>query len=562
MCWQIRCARISVSCLFCFTFLLSHAAFAQLQIDFSRAPDDEPLQDGWLPFQSDDVFASEAFDFNGSSIEVTVEGNTHWRDYAEATRGFEPWSDLLRDGVLCNAACDMALTIDGLPDGNYDLRAYLHTTQFGESDGRPFTPFEISMRDSSGTSTVNDDAFMSDNGSDELSTQLFSFSIQNGSPFVAMFSKFEGTDHMQVSGFELATSGSLNPPPKINHPEPPAQLVIDFPDGLKVDLSRDPDEFPLQDGWAGMFGEFTDGTTESFAFDGREVEVTIEGNTHWRDYRAAAEPFDGYSDLLSDGPLCNDACLMTVTIEGLADGDYEFLSINHTTQFGDQDGRPFTEFEIRLTDANGDDQLINDTALMSDDSSDEVSMEAIPFTVSNGSAIQIIYEKFGGNDHMALAGFVISSAGGIDGDFDGSGKLDAADIDLLTEEIRKGSNSPSFDLSNDGAVNDADLEFWVKTLHNSWIGDANLDNEFNSSDFVTVFGAGKYEKEVDAGWADGDWNGDGRFDSGDFVVAFRDGGYEQGPRPPIAAVPEPASGTLAFIAVLAPPLMLRKSKVR
>ena len=36
-----------------------------------------------------------------------------------------------------------------------------------------------------------------------------------------------------------------------------------------------------------------------------------------------------------------------------------------------------------------------------------------------------------------------------------------------------------------------------------------------------------------------DWDGDGDFTTGDFVLAFQGGGYEKGPKPAVAAVPEP-----------------------
>ena len=74
---------------------------------------------------------------------------------------------------------------------------------------------------------------------------------------------------------------------------------------------------------------------------------------------------------------------------------------------------------------------------------------------------------------------------------------------------------------------------------NTYVGDSNLDGEFNSSDFVVVFTAGKYESGEAATYAEGDWNGDMLFNSSDFVAAFGQGGYERGPKP--AAVPEPSS---------------------
>ena len=45
-------------------------------------------------------------------------------------------------------------------------------------------------------------------------------------------------------------------------------------------------------------------------------------------------------------------------------------------------------------------------------------------------------------------------------------------------------------------------------------------------------------------WATGDWNGDGEFSTSDLVSAFEDGGYEKGPRVAVNAVPEPASTVL------------------
>jgi hypothetical protein len=134
--------------------------------------------------------------------------------------------------------------------------------------------------------------------------------------------------------------------------------------------------------------------------------------------------------------------------------------------------------------------------------------------------------------------------GEVIGDFDGSGMLDAADIDDLTRQAAAGTNPPSYDLSGDSQVNEEDVRAWVKDLYGSWIGDANLDLEFNSGDLVSVLASGTYENNVDAVWSTGDFNGDGRTSSADLVAALADGGYEQGPRPAVNAVPEPVSLTM------------------
>jgi hypothetical protein len=138
------------------------------------------------------------------------------------------------------------------------------------------------------------------------------------------------------------------------------------------------------------------------------------------------------------------------------------------------------------------------------------------------------------------------------GDFNNNGTLDAPDIDLLSAEVRAGTNTASFDLTADAMVNQADRENWVNVRKKTWFGDANLDGQFNSSDFVAVFGIGEYEDATPAnsGWADGDWNGSGDFESGDFVAAFTAGGYEQGVRPAGAAVPEPSGLALLLIGLL------------
>ncbi len=141
---------------------------------------------------------------------------------------------------------------------------------------------------------------------------------------------------------------------------------------------------------------------------------------------------------------------------------------------------------------------------------------------------------------------------GYGGDFNHDGILDCQDLDLLTPQINSGANDILYDLNSNGLVDFDDLQIWVHDLKNTYFGDANCDDEFNSNDFVQVFQAGLYENATadDAVWTTGDWNGDGDFTSDDFIVAFVDGGYELGPRPAVAAVPEPAAACLALTGLL------------
>ncbi len=50
-----------------------------------------------------------------------------------------------------------------------------------------------------------------------------------------------------------------------------------------------------------------------------------------------------------------------------------------------------------------------------------------------------------------------------------------------------------FDVNSDSIVDLEDHRVWVKDLKYTWFGDADLNGEFDSLDFVQVFAAGKYE---------------------------------------------------------------------
>ena len=132
------------------------------------------------------------------------------------------------------------------------------------------------------------------------------------------------------------------------------------------------------------------------------------------------------------------------------------------------------------------------------------------------------------------------------------------DINELQDAIKAGSNDARFDLNGDGAVNIQDQDQFLED-NKIWPGDANLDGEFDSGDFVAAFTQGEYEDNdpnnpatiMNSQWEDGDWNADREFDSSDFVAAFSAGGYEVGPRPAVAAVPEPSCAVLLALGGLA-----------
>lgn len=151
-----------------------------------------------------------------------------------------------------------------------------------------------------------------------------------------------------------------------------------------------------------------------------------------------------------------------------------------------------------------------------------------------------------------------NSLGGLLGDFNSNGTLDAADIDLLSAAVRGGNAESRYDLNSDSLVNGDDRLVWINTLKKTWVGDSNLDGEFNTTDLVSVFQAGQYEDGVSSNstWATGDWNGDAEFDTQDFIAAFQAGGFEAGPRAAVASVPEPSCVALGLLGLL--PLVRRR----
>ncbi len=148
------------------------------------------------------------------------------------------------------------------------------------------------------------------------------------------------------------------------------------------------------------------------------------------------------------------------------------------------------------------------------------------------------------------------------GDFDRNGHVDVNDLDALSAVVRTHGLDSRFDLTNDGVIDHADRVTWITTLNHTWLGDANLDGEFNTIDFVLVFQAGRYDDPIhgNAGWREGDWDGDGDFGSADLVLAFQDGGYERGPRPSVSAVPEPASAIVSVIGFLSLSVCRRQTR--
>ncbi|MEM8678183.1 MAG: hypothetical protein AAGF97_02405 [Planctomycetota bacterium] len=132
------------------------------------------------------------------------------------------------------------------------------------------------------------------------------------------------------------------------------------------------------------------------------------------------------------------------------------------------------------------------------------------------------------------------------------GHVDTGDIDALAAEAAAGTNSPAFDLTGDGLVDQNDIEEWLVRAgtaknYNSQpflIGDANLDGQVDGQDFI-AWNANKFTATT--GWSAGDFNGDGLVDGQDFV-AWNANKFMSADTHP---TPVPELVNLPFIALLA-----------
>ncbi len=146
----------------------------------------------------------------------------------------------------------------------------------------------------------------------------------------------------------------------------------------------------------------------------------------------------------------------------------------------------------------------------------------------------------GTSEQLAVAWALLGASGDVDRD----GVLSVRDVDAVSRAALRDPNQSLYDFDGNQIVNGSDVAVWATDFKRTYLGDADLDGQFNTADLVQVFQAGQFEDTLNdnSTWASGDWNADGDFGTSDLVVAFQQGGFEQGPRPAVVAVPEATMG--------------------
>ena len=93
------------------------------------------------------------------------------------------------------------------------------------------------------------------------------------------------------------------------------------------------------------------------------------------------------------------------------------------------------------------------------------------------------------------------------GDLTGDRRVTSADIDVLFDAVRRGSNVTFYDLDENSVLDERDVAHLVQTILATNFGDANLDGVVNAADLNEV--GIHWQSENCKGWADGDFTGDG-----------------------------------------------------
>jgi hypothetical protein len=185
-----------------------------LFVDFGQNTS-APLQSGyeaftpWAPANSADNGNPVTQAYNNAeatdgTIEVTMSGMTHWRDYAALTGGpYYEKSALLSDMALRNANGTMILSISDLKPGDYFIKTYHFST--GANPGIWSATITDANRTDESLGTFTQEP--KSTTPTAVFTLLNYFTITDGD-FVLKMTR-TGGQHMDLNGFEL---NSVTPP--------------------------------------------------------------------------------------------------------------------------------------------------------------------------------------------------------------------------------------------------------------------------------------------------------------------------------------------------------------
>ncbi len=320
---------------------------------------------------------------NNGYLDVTLTNANVFRDRGDVTHSL---GNLAEDFFARQD--DMTLTLPDLAAGQYSITTYHHDATVDHDvigvlltdANNVAADLGLTVDQTTGTSPV------------DIASLAFNFEADGANDVVIEFFEVNslGTPSIVFNGFELS--------------EPVVEPVTPVP--LRVDFSQGTDT-PLQQGFEGFSSNDANPRTLAYAnaaaTDGT-IEVTLSGQTHFRDYNTiTGGPFLGQSDLLSDSTLRTTDGVMTLTLGDLEPGTYEITTYHHSTQYDDG------VFDLYLTDSVVTESLLFSGVIIPDDSRTPTEITTLTFTfVSDGSDVAIDMDKTGGRQ-FKFNGFELSA---------------------------------------------------------------------------------------------------------------------------------------------------------
>ena len=282
------------------------------------------------------------------------------------------------------------------------------------------------------------------------------------------------------------------------------------------------------------------------AFGAPYADVSFQALVRFLDVQSCAinpwiglvirDPFDGQSNNFWGGPAADGSSYLGETVNGAN-------TIRETVGGLKCDDLKENDIHIQL-DAVGD--VISLRAWLDGEPKPEEAQARMADNSNPwGDIFAIII-----NPDPNLSGFAIRHLAALpvlDGDFDGNGLLELADLDLLVETAANEPGDRVYDLDTSGELDTDDLAAWLQLYAESSetayrFGDANLDGRVDSQD-LNVLGV-NWNQETNA-WSAGDFNADGFVDSTD--LNFIGLNWQSSiPTANTRAVPEP-SNTVWFL---------------
>ena len=188
-----------------------------LNIDFSQNTVTPLQSNGWEGFASS-LDTSDPVEHSytrvhgvDGSIEVKIQGQSHWRDYAVIHGGdHKPWTNLLSDVVFCNNEGTITITLKDLKPGRFRMKTFHH---LAEDYGN--TKFDLKVSDADGSNQLRHANVGTSHGVTpaSISTREFSFLVNHASDDVNITIGPGGdiANHMGINGFEMRRFLTENP---------------------------------------------------------------------------------------------------------------------------------------------------------------------------------------------------------------------------------------------------------------------------------------------------------------------------------------------------------------